>query len=133
MECEMSLQTNKQTVLGFLKSLSSGKPDGKYLCADAQWWVPGIGTVSREAFFAMADNFHKLVKAPAVIGIDAVTAEEDRVAVEAHASAELLDGRMYENTYHFLFYLRDGKIREAREHNNSAVPAALFGGALSAR
>jgi ketosteroid isomerase-like protein len=131
-EDKMSLETNKQTVLGFLKSLSSGKPDASYLCADAQWWVPGIGTVSRETFFAMADNFHNLVKAPAVIGIDAVTAEEDRVAVEAHASAELLDGRMYENTYHFLFYLRDGKILEAREHNNSAIPAALFGGTLSA-
>ncbi len=129
----MSLETNKQTVIGFLKSLSSGKPDEKYLCADARWWVPGIGTVSREAFFAMSDNFQSRVKAPAVIGIDAVTAEEDRVAVEAHASAELHDGRMYENTYHFLFYLRDGKILEAREHNNSAIPAALFGGTLSAQ
>ena len=127
----MSLQANKETVLAFLKSLSSGKPDGNYLCADAQWWVPGIGTVSREAFFAMADRFQSMVKAPAVIGIDAVTAEGDRVAVEARASAELLDGRIYENTYHFLFYLRDGKIREAREHNNSVIPAALFGGALS--
>lgn len=128
----MSLETNKETVLGFLKSLSSGKPDARYLCEDAQWWVPGIGIVSRDAFFAMSDNFQSRVKAPAVIGIDAVTAEDDRVAVEAHASAELLDGRMYENTYHFLFYLRDGKIREAREHNNSVIPAALFGGTLSA-
>jgi ketosteroid isomerase-like protein len=79
------------------------------------------------AFFALAAAVNATFTGPPVIKITAVTAEEDRVAVEAEGRAELEDGRLYENTYHFLFYLRDGRIREAREHNNTAVPAALFG------
>jgi ketosteroid isomerase-like protein len=126
----MSLAENKETVLAFLKSLSTGKPDAGLLCEDAHWWVPGMGTIDRAGFFAISDAFQSFVKEPAVMQVSAVTAEEDRVAVEASARAELKDGRVYANTYHFLFHLRDGKILEAREHNDSQVPAALFGSAF---
>jgi ketosteroid isomerase-like protein len=127
----MSLEENKKTVLAFIASLSRGKPDETLLTDDAVWWIPGVGTVDRKAFFAIADNFQSQVKTPVQMDVVAVTAEDDRVAVEANGRAELQDGRIYANTYHFLFYLRDGRIREAREHNNSAVPAALFGGSLT--
>lgn len=127
----MDLTTNKHTVLAFIDSLSRGHPDETLLTDDATWWVPGMGAVSRAQFFELSDAFQGLVKAPAKMSVVAVTAEEDRVAVEATGEAELKDGRIYANTYHFLFYLRDGKIRHAREHNNSAVPAALFGDAFA--
>ena len=38
-------------------------------------------------------------------------AEGDRVAVEAESHGELKNGKTYNNTYHFLFVFRDGKIR----------------------
>jgi ketosteroid isomerase-like protein len=126
-----SLAKNKATVLAFIESLSRGQPDEGLLCDDATWWVPGMGTLSRAQFFALSDAFQDLVKAPATMIVVAVTAEQDRVAVEANGEAELKDGRLYSNTYHFLFHLRDGKIAQAREHNNSAVPAALFGNTLT--
>jgi ketosteroid isomerase-like protein len=129
----MDLAANKQAVLAFIDSLSRGQPDESLLTDDATWWVPGMGTLSRAQFFALSEAFQGLVKAPAKMSVVAVTAEEDRVAVEASGEAELKDGRVYANTYHFLFYLRDGRIRHAREHNDSAVPAALFGDVIAAR
>lgn len=126
----MSIAENKQTVLAFLKSLSTGQPDARLLCDDAHWWVPGMGTIDRAGFFAISDAFQSYAKDPVTMEISAVTAEEDRVAVEASGRTELKDGRIYANTYHFLFRLRDGKILEAREHNDSQVPAALFGNAF---
>jgi len=38
------------------------------------------------------------------------------VAVEAESYAELHNGRLYRNSYHFLFELEDGKIKLIREY-----------------
>jgi len=122
----MSLDKNKQTVLAFIASLGRGEIDPALLTDDAVWWIPGRGIIDRATFLGVVDAVNALFTGPAVLTVTAVTAEDDRVAVEASGHADLKDGRVYDNTYHFLFNLRDGRIREAREHNNSAVPAALF-------
>ena len=122
----MSLQENKKTVLAFIDSLCRGEVDQSLLSDDAAWWIPGRGMVDRKTFLGLADAVNALFASPVTMTITAVTAEEDRVAVQADGHADLKDGRVYDNNYHFLFYLRDGLIREAREHNNSQVPAALF-------
>lgn len=126
----MSLEANKKTVLDFIASMGTGKPDESLLCDDAFWWAPGRGNMDRKTFFGIVKTVNGLFVAPPNMQISAVTAEGDRVAVEASVHAPLKDGRVYDNTYHFLFYLRDGLIREAREHNNSVVPAQLFAGSL---
>jgi ketosteroid isomerase-like protein len=41
------------------------------------------------------------------------------VAVEAQAHATLKNGKIYRNTYHFLFIFRDGKIWRAKEYNDT--------------
>jgi ketosteroid isomerase-like protein len=126
----MTVESNKKTVLHFIKEMAGGRIDADLLTDDASWWVPGGGDLSRAQFLEIVERFKSLADGPTKMDIVAVTAEEDRVAVEANGRATLKDGRIYANTYHFLFYLRDGKIRHAREHNNSAIPAALFGGSL---
>ena len=44
------------------------------------------------------------------------TVTRDRVAVEAHAHAEFLDGRVYENDYHFLFTVRADRISSVKAY-----------------
>lgn len=39
-----------------------------------------------------------------------ITAEDDRVAVEAQTQGTMPDGREYTNMYHYLFTFRYGKI-----------------------
>ena len=42
--------------------------------------------------------------------IHSMTAEDDRVAIEAESYGEHASGKTYNNHYHFLMRLRDGKI-----------------------
>lgn len=60
-----------------------------------------------------------------------MTAEDDRVAIEFDGHAVLPDGTVYDNTCHFLYILRDGKIAEQREHANSAYAQAILGPLLT--
>jgi ketosteroid isomerase-like protein len=43
-------------------------------------------------------------------------AEDDKVAVELESYGELENGRIYNNQYHILMTVRDGKISEVREY-----------------
>lgn len=53
--------------------------------------------------------------------IETVTAEEDRVAVEFRGYAELSSGGSYNNSYHVLFQIRDGKICHIREYADTKL------------
>jgi len=63
--------------------------------------------------------------------IKAVTAEADRVALEAESDADLINGKHYHNYYHFLFVIRDGQVREAKEYLDTKHVTDSFGDLLS--
>jgi ketosteroid isomerase-like protein len=48
--------------------------------------------------------------------IHAMTAEGDRVAIEAESLGQHVSGKTYNNKYHFLLRARGGKIVEWREY-----------------
>src|SRR3546814_20342561 len=52
--------------------------------------------------------------------------EGDDVAVEAETDSEMLNGRRYNNRYHFVFRLRDGKFCEVREYSCSHLAQNCF-------
>jgi ketosteroid isomerase-like protein len=53
--------------------------------------------------------------------IDAITAEDDRVVIEARSTAKLRNGEDYANTYVFVLRLKGGRIASVREHFNAMV------------
>ena len=53
--------------------------------------------------------------------------EDDKVAVEAQSYGEMNNGKLYENVYHFLFKVRDGKIYSVREYSCSYTANDCFG------
>jgi ketosteroid isomerase-like protein len=126
----MGVEQNKETVIRFLKSMETGT-DYSLACEDMRWWIPGRGYIDRDQFQVLMGRVKHVLKTPVQVAIRHVTAEADRVAVEFDGHAELADGRAYDNTYHFLYILRDGKILEQREHANSAYAQTLFGPALT--
>jgi uncharacterized protein len=109
---------NKQTALRFLRSLETGA-EFALLAEDARWWIQGHGFLSLAEFRALVERVAS-TKAPSVMHIHHVTAEEDRVAIECDGKGRLHDGRVFENTYHFLIFVRDGLIREVHEHFDTA-------------
>jgi hypothetical protein len=51
-----------------------------------------------------------------VFTIHAMTAEGERVAIEAISEGTTFRGDLYQQTYHFLMRAREGKIVEFREY-----------------
>jgi ketosteroid isomerase-like protein len=123
----MSTEENRATALKLVDTLGAGAPDQSLLTEDAIWWAPGRGEYSNAAFLKIAGGFAGMFKAPSKITVFGVTAEGDRVAIEAEGHAELINGKVYRNRYHYLFIFRGGKIREARLYNDTKHAAEIQG------
>lgn len=115
-------EQNKQTVKHFLEVFSSGDVAATMaLMADTgTWWVAGTmpisGTYDKAAFTKLLSGVGESCKGPIKITPKAFTAEGERVAVEAESLAHTNNGRTYNNLYHFLFVVRDGKIASVKEY-----------------
>lgn len=121
----MAIEENREIALTFLKSLETG-PRMDLLADDLRWWVQGRGDMDKAQFVDVVAAAIK-VKAPSRMDIRHVTAEENRVAIECDGKGRFHDGRAYENTYHFLFILRDGLIVEVHEHHDTAYARDAMG------
>jgi hypothetical protein len=114
---------NRRVALRMLERIAQGVIDDELVTPDVYWWVPGQGDMSRAEFARLVDAFGRLHRGDGRMVVKGVTAEGDRVAVEAESFFDLLDGRVYNNTYHFLFQFRDGRICCAKEYNDSKYAA----------
>ena len=130
-----NIEANKKLVNEFHEVFSTGDVDKilSYMAPDATWWVAGTLPLSgtydvdgmRELFSGVAGG----VKGGAIkLTPKAFTAEGERVAVETESYAELTNGRIYNNDYHFLFIVRDGKIHEVKEYLDTVHTGEVFFG-----
>ncbi len=119
----MGVAENKNVVLGLVKALLSGNVEAARaaLADDATWWIPGSLPVSgthygKKAIFE--DFMGRVSFQPGSLSIQVSNAigEADYVAIEWVTRARNAAGRPYENYYHYLFRLRNGKIQEVREY-----------------
>jgi len=118
----MSIETNKQLVKNFWKAFSASDFDTAFafLADDSTWWVAGSfpisGTYSKKEFEALIKGVVDDVPKGISVTPKGMTAEEDRVAMEAESYGERKNGKIYNNRYHILHVIRDGKIIAAREY-----------------
>ncbi|WLH65168.1 nuclear transport factor 2 family protein [Pseudomonas sp. FP2300] len=122
----MSNSKTRDLALKYLSFMESGDvPAALELTSnDATFWFPASGNLSKTQY---ADFFSHI--SPLVIStkfnIDGITEESDRIAIEVTGSAELTNGKTYNNQYHFLFIVRNGLIHQIREYADTA-PAVVF-------
>lgn len=127
-------ERNKATITEFMQVFSSGDVDGilSRMTDDATWWVagniPGIsGTKDKAGFQEMVSGIAESTTTGAIrLTPHAFTAEGERVAVETESYTELKNGRVYNNLYHFLFTVRDGKISSVKEFLDTEHTTAVF-------
>lgn len=126
-------QDNKDLVSRFLENFSRGDVHAVLdaMSDDATWWTAGrlkgmSGTASKDIFGKGLPNLLAACKGGIVITPTAMTAEGDRVAVEADSKAETLTGREYQNQYHFLFEVREGKIAAVKEYMDTEHARQTF-------
>jgi hypothetical protein len=60
--------------------------------------------------------------------IKAMTAEGARVAIEAESYGRHSSGKIYNQQYHFLMVIRDGKISELKEYMDTMHANEVLGG-----
>jgi ketosteroid isomerase-like protein len=124
----------KEVVSEFFSVFSTGNVDKILGCLteDATWWVAGSiphmsGEYSKTVFGGLLRNAVTLYKGNALrITPSSMISEGDSVAVEADGYAELNDGRLYVNHYHFCVQVQDTRIREVREYSDTQHMFVIF-------
>ena len=100
---------------------------------NAEWWLQGSLPTSgsykgREAVTALFAGVCGALTGGIKFEYGAMTAEEDRVALEMRLEAGLANGGIYKNTYHMLFWVQGGVIKRCHEYlDTQYAQQAIFG------
>jgi uncharacterized protein len=128
---------NRAAALAVMQAISKGDAEALFslYAPNARFWQVGhrlstAGWHDMESTGRVAAKVFSRLSAPPELKILSVTAEEDRVAVEAEGRGRLVDGRPYENQYHFLLrFDADGKVIEFKEYLDTLYMfETLYGG-----
>lgn len=125
----MGIHENREVVVRYFDAVNRGDmPTIEALFDDdVCFWVPpslpdGVEFRGRAMVMKLFTESVGLYDADAglAVTIHSLTAEDDRVAAELTIrSRAAAGGGDYENWYHFLFRIRDGRITQIREHLDS--------------
>ena len=131
----MGIEENKRIIRDFMDATSAGDVE-RIVAAYAEDGILQTmgrtlisGTYSREQVAAAAGHIFEIFPEGITFTIHGMTAEGDRVAVEAESLGRHVSGKMYNNKYHFLAQLRDGKITRWTEYcDTELITDILCGG-----
>jgi len=126
---------NKERVRQWFDTLSRGDVEAllQGYAEDAEIWTAGStlisGSRSKEQARKDAGSILEVFPQGLRFEIKAMTAEGERVAVEAESHGLHASGEIYHNQYHFLFVFRDGLLVQLREYmDTELVTQVLCGG-----
>lgn len=116
------LERNKEIARQFFAALSVGDARaviGMY-ADDFTLWTAGTLPFSGSFTRAQAEQTMGMIFSAFPEGIaftiSAITAEGDRVAVEAESRGRHVSGKTYNNRYHFLLVIRNDKVAQLKEY-----------------
>jgi hypothetical protein len=111
--------SNYAVAEAFLAAVTAGDLPDSLLTDDMTAWLTTQGPVSKAAYQGAIRLFARMAQSPVRFTVDAMTAQDDRVVIEAHSQATLTNGEAYGNTYVFSIRVRDGRIAWIAEHFNA--------------
>ncbi len=134
-ESMMGIEENKQIVRSWFDAVNRGDEDFilglttddfqfKAMARQPEWMLYNW---NRDEFAKVPSTMSQLMTSPIHLSVVDMTAEGERVAVEAITDSRMLNGKHYDNAYHFVFKLRDGKFTEVREYSCSHLAQSCFG------
>ena len=121
----MSIESNKKVATEFLNRFDAGDLAGALdaMTDDATWWIagkpdqlPAAGLHSKAQLAKLEQTMGRQLKNGLKMTVKGLIAEGDKVAVEVESYGELQNGRIYNQEYHMLMTIRDGKISAVREY-----------------
>jgi uncharacterized protein len=118
----MGIEDNKRIARRFFEYLSRGDTKAvlDLYANDATVWTAGSlafsGRRSKQEVTPLMEGILGAFPEGLRFTIHGITAEGDRVAVEAESHGRHANGKLYNNLYHFLLVVREGKVRELKEY-----------------
>jgi ketosteroid isomerase-like protein len=126
---------NKQAARAFFAAMSASHADAVLDCyaEDGKVIISGntliSGILDRTEILNRTNRVLEAFPQGITFTVKTLTAEGDRVAIEAESSAIHVSGKPFNNKYHFLMRLRDGKIVTLTEYmDTELVTEVLCGG-----
>ena len=113
---------NKDIVTEFFRQVTNGNMHKAFELVDdhVSWWIPGTlpfsGTKTKEQYFQVVSAIQKGFPEGFSIVVISLIAEGNKVAAEAKSSGRHVNGKDYNNKYHFLFEIENGKIISVKEY-----------------
>ena len=130
-----AIEQNKAAVNAFLDAMNRGDAAeiADAYTEDGYVWTMGNTLISgkntKQQIREFAGQIYQAFPNGISFEVLTITAEDNRVAVEATSSGDHISGVHYSNSYHFLFQLRDGKIESLKEYmDTELVTDILCGG-----
>ena len=127
------LEDNKALVRRFWEAFSESRFEDALalLSDDATWWVAGTtdisGKYSKPEFRELVMGVSEGTESGVQVTPTLLTAEGDRVSMEATSYGKMLDGKEYKNIYHFMHEVQDGRISAVREYMDTEHVTEIFG------
>ena len=112
---------NHAVAEAYLAAVTAGELPDSLLADDMTAWLTTQGPISRSAYQGAIRLLAKMCESPIRFTVDAITAQDDRVVIEARSQATLINGQEYANTYVFSLRVRDGRIAWIAEHFNALI------------
>ena len=131
----MSIEENKHIVRKFLAKFAERDIEGliDMLTDDVVWWISGkpellpqAGNKNKAQISAVFRGLGSKIPGGMEMRLKSLISEGDTVAAEVESYGEVDNGRIYNNDYHFLFKIRDGKIALAKEYMDSLHLKTVF-------
>jgi uncharacterized protein len=123
-----STEDNKQVAAAFFARFDANDIDGALatLADDATWWLagkpeqlPGVGTLDKAQIARVFRRMVAQLEDGLRMQVRHMVAEGDTVALEVESLGHLKNGRVYNNQYHTVMRVREGRICEVREYYDS--------------
>lgn len=105
----------------YLSAVTAGDLPDSLLTDDMTAWLTTQGPISKSEYQSAIRLLARMCQSQIRFTVDAITAEDDRVVIEAHSQATLINGQQYANTYVFSLRVRNGRIAWIAEHYNPLI------------
>ena len=133
----MTLEANKKLVADFFAHFGRKDVRGALdmMTPDATWWIGGkpdlfplAGLKTKAQIGEILNGLVPSTKNGLAITPSSMVAEGNKVACEAESLGIFPNGRTYNNLYHFLLEIRDGKIAAVKEYLDTMHTADVLKG-----
>ena len=124
-------EDNKDIAIKFFEALSSGSEAYlDFYNDDSIIWTAGDnaigGTRTKKEIIDFAQGILAAFPSGISFDITGITAENERVAVEVSGESTHASGEAYNNKYHFLLKIKNGKILELKEYMDTQLAAKIL-------